>query len=335
MAFHLVTDGAPTERASIPYATDLDGYTSGFFLMARVEAADLAGFGDEQTIVSMWRGPATTSLTFYWFLHTDGTFRIHFFEVAGTEYDNASGVVTTDQTVVDGDTFWVGVSVRFSSGALTQWYWGGTGASPNWETWGAESSVTAGVLNMRSDASNTLTLGDSRYNTGPADEWNGKIYEYRQFNDAFGLGTRVAYFNAADFSVGDGNTDTAVGAEGNTWTLAGSASMIADDSEAEGGAKVTIDTYDTPHQPESIGHSEKYSLWRWFSGIATARTVIITGGVATPSPGAVHPTVTQLDDADDSTTTAGGKAIWYSTGSDQVVSTAEGIILATAGYTVT
>ncbi|KKK59139.1 hypothetical protein LCGC14_3037390, partial [marine sediment metagenome] len=291
MAFHLVTDGSPTERAATPWASDLDGYTSGFFLMARVRSSDLVGFGDDQTIAAMWRSNGVSNLTFRWFLDTNGKFQLSVKETANTILGEASGVVTTDQGVDEDDTFWVGVSVRFSSGALTQWYWGGTGASPSWVTWGAESSVVSGVLDMVSDGANSLTIGDIRPDDGPQDEWNGRIYEYRQFNDAFGLGTRVAYFNAADFSVGDGTTDTAVGQDDNTWTLTGSASMIADDSESESVATVTFTTYDTPWGAESVGHGVKHSLWRWYDGFRTARTIIITGGVATASPGNATATV--------------------------------------------
>ena len=75
-------------------------------------------------------------------------------------------------------------------------------------------------------------------------------------------------------------------------------------------------------------------MWRHFSGIATARTIIIANGVASASPGLVSPTQTLLDLADDSTSTAGGKAIWYSTDEAQTITTAEGVIFANAGYIV-
>ena len=100
-------------------------------------------------------------------------------------------------------------------------------------------------------------------------------------------------------------------------------------------AGVMFDTYDTPHQPESVGHGENWSLWRWYSGIATARTIIITAGVASPSPGRVYPSTDEIDAADDSTSTAGGKAIWYATNETQTVTSAEGTIFTTAGYDVT
>jgi hypothetical protein len=97
---------------------------------------------------------------------------------------------------------------------------------------------------------------------------------------------------------------------------------------------VTLPTYDVPHRAESVGHAKKWSLWRWYSGIATALVTIITSGVATAFPGLAVPTVDQINDADDSTSTTNGKAAWYSTGSDQSVTLAEAAILQTAGYTV-
>ncbi len=81
-------------------------------------------------------------------------------------------------------------------------------------------------------------------------------------------------------------------------------------------------------------HAKEHSMWRHFSGIATARTIIITSGVASASPGLVSPLQDQLDAADTSTSTAGGKAIWYSGNEAQTVTSAEGDIFVTAGYHV-
>lgn len=100
-------------------------------------------------------------------------------------------------------------------------------------------------------------------------------------------------------------------------------------------AGVLFETYDVPHRPEATGHDKKWSLWRWFSGIATARIIIITGGVATASPGAATATVDQIAAADDSTSTADGKAVWYATNETQTVTASEGTIFTTAGYAVT
>lgn len=99
------------------------------------------------------------------------------------------------------------------------------------------------------------------------------------------------------------------------------------------GAVVTFETFDTPWAAEGQGHHDKYSLWRWYSGFRTARVIIITGGVATPSPGLAQATTEQYAAAD---TGSGqdGKAIWHSTNRAQTVSSGEGSILTTAGYSV-
>lgn len=98
-------------------------------------------------------------------------------------------------------------------------------------------------------------------------------------------------------------------------------------------ATVTFASYDTPHRPESVGHDERWSLWRWFDGFRTARVIIITGGVATPSPGAATATVDQYANAD-AGSGQNGQAIWHSTDVAQTVTAGEGTILTTAGYSV-
>ena len=99
-------------------------------------------------------------------------------------------------------------------------------------------------------------------------------------------------------------------------------------------ATVTFSTYDTVWNAEGQGHAKRYSLWRWYDGFRTARVIMITGGVATPSPGLAQATVDQYDAAD-SGSGQDGKAIWHSTNQAQTVTSAEGTILTTAGYSVT
>ena len=94
-------------------------------------------------------------------------------------------------------------------------------------------------------------------------------------------------------------------------------------------------TYDTPKPHEvNAPHTDRYSLWRYFSdGIPTARVVIITGGVANASPGFETPSVAQMNDADVGSGTA-GKAIFHG-GQTYTVTSGEDTILTAAGYTVT
>lgn len=100
-----------------------------------------------------------------------------------------------------------------------------------------------------------------------------------------------------------------------------------------GNSTVTFATYDTPHRPETVNHSNDWSLWRYYDGIRTRRTIIITNGVATPSPGAASLTADDYANAD---TGSGenGLAIWHGDDSVQTVTSAEGAILIAAGYVV-
>ena len=250
MAQYMECTGVPTRRARVPWAADLDGYTAGFFLAARVRSDDIKGFADQQTIASMWRGPdINTSLTFMWFLETDGTFKLTFEETTATQLLDQSGDIVVDKGITDGEEFWIGVSVRFDGGAHTQWYYGGLTAKPVWGKYGTEST-DAGVTDLRTDSSNDLTVGDTRHNTGPEDEWFGDVFEYVQFSADFpniGAANLEAWFNAEDFALNDGDTDTAVGGAGKTWTLASGATMILDDvAVPTGGLKWWLDQDITP-----------------------------------------------------------------------------------------
>ncbi len=96
---------------------------------------------------------------------------------------------------------------------------------------------------------------------------------------------------------------------------------------------IAFTSYDVPHDDESVGHAEKWSLWRWYGGIAVSRVIMITNGVATPSPGAATATADQYADADTGSG-QGGKAIWHTSDGAVTVTAAEATILIAAGYTL-
>jgi len=76
-------------------------------------------------------------------------------------------------------------------------------------------------------------------------------------------------------------------------------------------------------------------MQRHYQGvIPTGYSVLITDGVATPSPGMVTPTADQVAGADASSSGEGDVA-WFRGGITYTVTTAEGVILTAAGYTVT
>ncbi len=98
-------------------------------------------------------------------------------------------------------------------------------------------------------------------------------------------------------------------------------------------ATVAFTSYDIPHGAESVGHGEEWSLWRWYNGIAVGRVIMITNGVATPSPGAATATADQYAAAD-AGSGQDGKAIWHTTDGAVTVTSAEATILIAAGYTL-
>lgn len=93
----------------------------------------------------------------------------------------------------------------------------------------------------------------------------------------------------------------------------------------------TPPTYNMPLNDEQANH---VSLWRHYQGvIPTSYSVLITSGVATPTPGRVSPTAGDIADAD-SGSGEGGKA-WFRGGIAYTVTSAEQTILEAAGYIVT
>ncbi len=75
----------------------------------------------------------------------------------------------------------------------------------------------AGVVTINS-GTDVLEVGAS--DNGGFGQVDGRISNGQVFDGIVG-GTLVGHFNAEDFAVGDGDTDTAVAATGETWTLNG------------------------------------------------------------------------------------------------------------------
>ena len=96
-------------------------------------------------------------------------------------------------------------------------------------------------------------------------------------------------------------------------------------------ATFTVPTYDVTFSPET-GREKRHSLMRFYT-FKSAYTVLITSGVATPSPGRTVVPTSEITGAD-----AGsgehGRAVFIG-GNTYTVTAGEGTILTTAGYTVT
>lgn len=94
----------------------------------------------------------------------------------------------------------------------------------------------------------------------------------------------------------------------------------------------TPPTYEAPFLPEThCGYPEKYAVMRFYS-YPVGYSVLITGGVATDSPGTTAPTPAQIAAAD-SGSGENGKA-WFRGGIEYAVTSTEQTILEAAGFTV-
>ena len=274
-AQYLECVGTGAQRARTPWTADLDGYTSGFFLAARLGSDDVRGFGDEQTLASMWRGATAAERTFHWYIEdhaTEGHLILTWEDSLGAIATETSLDMVDAQFVNDTTVAWLGVSVRFDGGgAHTQWYFGEYGRRPVWSLWGTEST-DAGVIDMLTDPANDLTLGDSQYLTGAQDQLDGHIMEYFQFSNDFPnmTGNLVAHFNGDDFTAGDGDTDTARDSTGRVWTLAGAASNIIPPPPLP--INVFIGGFDWPNFPSAIVINLGGVGWDW--AVATGSMTI-------------------------------------------------------------
>lgn len=241
-ALYMQTDGVAQEQSATPNNSVQYNYGDGdaIFYAMRVSSADIKGYSDEQTIFSMWRGSSTTTLTFMVRMLDDGIMHAGGYTNAGGGWDAVTPDLSVDPGIADNEVFWLGIEVWFTGGAVkTQFYYGAQADEPVWAVLGSEQS-TASMLDMRDDATNWFVIGNNRYTSGPADEWNGRVYDYQMFAARFasiGAANLVMWFNPNDHLEGDGNGDDIVATTGETWSLAGSVSMIGSDATREAGGE--------------------------------------------------------------------------------------------------
>lgn len=94
----------------------------------------------------------------------------------------------------------------------------------------------------------------------------------------------------------------------------------------------TPPTYKGALAPEP-GIFKRFSLWRFYNYRDVGYHVLITSGVATPSPGRVGPQSSEIDAAD-AGSGENGKA-WFRGGITYTITAGEDTILQAAGYTTT
>ncbi len=128
-------------------------------------------------------------------------------------------------TLADGDFQWVRATLDVdndASGYDVKFYLGGFDRNnPVWVQLGA--TVVGGATTSIFSGTAALLVGADGFSSN----WLKGLVGIAQVYDGID-GTLVADFDAADFTVGDTDTDTAVGSAGKTWTIDGTSSFIKD-----------------------------------------------------------------------------------------------------------
>ncbi|KKM39547.1 hypothetical protein LCGC14_1564260 [marine sediment metagenome] len=138
----------------------------------------------------------------------------------GTALENDTGDAVWGAS--DGATLWVGVEYDFGTGI--RYLTSSDGVS--WAQVGSTETLTAASIN---DGNELLTVGAK---AGNSNQMAGNFYEAKIYSSAdLTSGTVVVHLNADDFTLGEGNNDTAVSsATGETWTLHGDNTVIGADA---------------------------------------------------------------------------------------------------------
>ena len=138
---------------------------------------------------------------------------------SGSDQETDTG--DTAFVVADGDTLWVGIEVDFGTGIRYM-------SSSDGVTWAQVGSTETLTFTSVNDGSELPTIGAR---VGDSNHMAANFYEVKIYPSADLTGTAVVHFNAEDFTLGEGNNDTAVSsATGETWTLHGDNTVIGADA---------------------------------------------------------------------------------------------------------
>lgn len=213
MAQYLDLNGASNTDAAAPDAADFD-ISGDLEVIAYVAATDWTPAA-AKAVASRNSGGDQ----WYLIVNSGSTGRLQLSVKIGGSVEYISSSVGTG--ITDGANQWIRVTRANSSGDIKFYTGGGDLAGgPSWSQLGTTQSSTAGALTATNDPLKIGSLHWSSY-------WDGQIYLV-EYYDGIG-GTLIADFNADDFTVGDTDTDTAVGSAGNTWTIRGTGAEIKSD----------------------------------------------------------------------------------------------------------
>lgn len=213
MSQYLDLPGLDNHRAFAPHAADMS-ITGDIAFAVKVAMDDWTPADGD--IGFMSKGSIATYV-FLFSIGSDGTLKLHFAHSGGSQFGKSS----TATGVTDGETKWVG-GERDQSAGEVKYY-----TSDDGTNWSQLGTTQTGITTNNIDT-NTRDLAAGAI--GISDSLAGKLYEAKLISGLLETGTVIAHFNADDFSVGDSDTDTASGVEGNTWTIDGAGSEIKSDT---------------------------------------------------------------------------------------------------------
>ncbi|KKL28993.1 hypothetical protein LCGC14_2369590, partial [marine sediment metagenome] len=196
-------------RVDTPDHADLD-IVGDLELQVRASRPDWTFF---DSIVGKWS--ATSAEQSYRVrIQTDGKLALIWKDSSNVSHTVIS---TVSPGFVDNEVNWFKFELDVDNGAAGHdvlFYTGGSGEDPTFVQLGT-TVTTAGTTDIQ--------VGNATFSVGEQPGQIGKVGHWYQVKVFDGIGgTLAAHFDADDFTLGDSDLDTAVGAAGKTWTIRGS-----------------------------------------------------------------------------------------------------------------
>ncbi len=222
MAQHLDLPGEDSHSAETPDHADFT-FAGDFELRADLALDDFtpAAVND---IISQWGG---NERAWVWYVQANGNlaFTMSLSAAVKTHTRDMTGVATDAERIqlrmtADVDNGAGGNDVAFytrSDGLILP------------DTGWTELGVTSTIAGTGTIDASTRDVHIGASEGGTVNEAAGNFYQVIAY--ATPGGTIIADFNASDFTLGDSDTDTAVGSAGKTWTINGTNSEIKSDAK--------------------------------------------------------------------------------------------------------
>lgn len=223
MAQYYDSPGGAGDFIDTPHAADMN-IVGNIAVAVRVAMDDWTPAADQQFIA---KAQVASAVGFAWHfkIGTDGKLRFHFDHSGGQQF----GLSSAATGFTDGTVHWVAAE-RDQSAGTVKYYTGDT----------------LGTLSQLGTTQTSISTNDiltNAYNLRVGRSWTaslaGNLYEAHLYNGDLS-GTLIADYNGDDFTVGDSDTDTAVGSQGNTWTLRGTGEIKSDVTAFNGTGTASI-----------------------------------------------------------------------------------------------